>query len=137
MQLRGALDGRRPRLQSAQHYLRRRLRSAARQLQRSVVRDRPGQHLLTLTKRHRHPSTKFNAGRTPPFVEVLTLGSTFERAALESAAMGAQIAKQEQARAADHDVNPAGTYNRAGFRWGYFLLLNAIAAVIAAALFFA
>ena len=33
------------------------------------------------------------------------------------------------------EVHAAGTYARARFRWGYFLLLNAIAAAIAVALF--
>jgi hypothetical protein len=35
-----------------------------------------------------------------------------------------------------HEVHAAGTYRRGVLRWGYFLLLNGIAFVIAAALFF-
>src|SRR5260221_10108246 len=35
----------------------------------------------------------------------------------------------------DAVVHAAGTHHKASFRWGYFLLLNAIAAVIAVALF--
>lgn len=34
-----------------------------------------------------------------------------------------------------HMVNPAGTFPKGVLRWGYFLVLNAIAAVIAVALF--
>jgi hypothetical protein len=34
-----------------------------------------------------------------------------------------------------HEVHAAGTYKRGVLRWGYFVLLNAIAFVIAAALF--
>lgn len=36
---------------------------------------------------------------------------------------------------ASHVVNPAGTFPKGVLRWGYFLVLNAIAAVIAVALF--
>jgi len=36
----------------------------------------------------------------------------------------------------DAVVNPAGTHHKAGFRWGYFLLLNLIAGAIAVAIFF-
>jgi hypothetical protein len=35
----------------------------------------------------------------------------------------------------DHAVNPAGSHPRGVLRWGYFLLLNAIAGVIAVAIF--
>lgn len=34
-----------------------------------------------------------------------------------------------------HAVNPAGSFPKGVLRWGYFLVLNAIAAVIAVALF--
>ena len=34
-----------------------------------------------------------------------------------------------------HEVNPAGTHPRGVLRWGYFAVLNAIAAVVAVALF--
>lgn len=37
----------------------------------------------------------------------------------------------------EHVVNAAGTHQRGFFRWGYFVLLNAIAGVIAVAIFFA
>lgn len=37
--------------------------------------------------------------------------------------------------AADAQVNPAGSHKRGALRWGYFLLLNAIAGFIAAAMF--
>ena len=36
---------------------------------------------------------------------------------------------------ASHEVNAAGTHPRGALRWGYFLLLNAIAGVIAVAIF--
>jgi hypothetical protein len=36
-----------------------------------------------------------------------------------------------------HEVHAAGTYKRGVLRWGYFFLLNAIAFVIAAAIFLA
>ncbi len=36
---------------------------------------------------------------------------------------------------ASHEVNPAGSHPRGVLRWGYFLLLNAIAGVIAVAIF--
>lgn len=37
---------------------------------------------------------------------------------------------------ADAALHPAGAHHKASFRWGYFLLLNAIAGVIALAIFF-
>lgn len=45
--------------------------------------------------------------------------------------MSAEVSSQ------DVVVHPAGTHLKPSFRWGYFLLLNAIAAVIAVAIFFA
>ncbi len=46
----------------------------------------------------------------------------------------AKLSVEEQARA-DIQVHDAGTHKRGVLRWGYFLLLNAIAAFIAAAMF--
>jgi hypothetical protein len=53
--------------------------------------------------------------------------------------MSAEISSQPPSSAVDDDavVHPAGTHHKASFRWGYFLLLNAIAAVIAVGIFFA
>jgi hypothetical protein len=39
--------------------------------------------------------------------------------------------------AVSHEVNPAGAHPRGVLRWGYFLILNAIAAVVAVAIFIA
>jgi hypothetical protein len=36
---------------------------------------------------------------------------------------------------ATHEVNPAGTHPKGVLRWGYFLVLNAISAVVAIAIF--
>jgi hypothetical protein len=36
-----------------------------------------------------------------------------------------------------HEINPAGTHPRGVLRWGYFLILNAISAVVAVAIFVA
>jgi hypothetical protein len=37
--------------------------------------------------------------------------------------------------AASHEVNPAGTHPKGVVRWGYFLVLNAVAGVISVAIF--
>jgi hypothetical protein len=37
--------------------------------------------------------------------------------------------------AVSHEVNPAGSHPRGALRWGYFLILNAIAGVIAVGIF--
>jgi hypothetical protein len=37
--------------------------------------------------------------------------------------------------AVSHEVNPAGAHPKGVLRWGYFLILNAISAVVAVAIF--
>jgi hypothetical protein len=39
------------------------------------------------------------------------------------------------AEVVSHEVNPAGSHPRGILRWGYFIILNAISAVVAVALF--
>lgn len=53
----------------------------------------------------------------------------------DDALVADQLANSELAQ--DAQVNAAGTHTRGRLRWGYFLLLNAIAGTIAAALFVA
>lgn len=43
--------------------------------------------------------------------------------------------KTEPNASVSHQVNPAGTHPRGILRWGYFIVLNAISAVIAVAIF--
>jgi hypothetical protein len=43
--------------------------------------------------------------------------------------------KTEKSPAISHEVNAAGTHPRGILRWGYFIVLNAISAVVAVALF--
>lgn len=47
----------------------------------------------------------------------------------------APAAKTEKSSDVTHDVNAAGTHPRGILRWGYFIILNAISAVVAVALF--
>jgi hypothetical protein len=42
---------------------------------------------------------------------------------------------QKSPEAVSHQVNPAGTHPRGVLRWGYFIVLNAISAVVAVSLF--
>ncbi len=51
--------------------------------------------------------------------------------------MSAEVTSQPPPADTDQDalVHPAGTHHKASFRWGYFLLLNAIAGAIAVAIF--
>jgi hypothetical protein len=55
--------------------------------------------------------------------------------------MAAEVTEKPLSAAAlddpEHVVHPAGQYDRAGFRWGYFLVLNGISAVAAIAVFIA
>jgi hypothetical protein len=63
--------------------------------------------------------------------------ATADPAALPLAGMPAAPPVADASRPAEvsHAVNPAGTHPRGAVRWGYFLVLNAIAGVIAVALF--
>ncbi|MBM4373497.1 MAG: hypothetical protein FJ095_00315 [Deltaproteobacteria bacterium] len=47
----------------------------------------------------------------------------------------ATLTPPEAALRADAEVNPADAYRRGAMRWGYFVILNAIAAVVAVAFF--
>jgi hypothetical protein len=47
----------------------------------------------------------------------------------------ATLTPPEAALRADAEVNPADAYRRGVMRWGYFVILNAIAAVVAVAFF--
>src|SRR5262245_1305027 len=50
-------------------------------------------------------------------------------------ALKIQASEAPRAEEASHLVNPAGTHPKGVLRWGYFAVLNAIAGVIAIAIF--
>ena len=47
----------------------------------------------------------------------------------------AKIDTSQSSEDVSHQVNPAGTHPRGILRWGYFIVLNAISAVVAVSLF--
>jgi hypothetical protein len=51
------------------------------------------------------------------------------------ASAAVDVRKAEPKQDVSHEVNPAGTHPRGILRWGYFIVLNAISAVVAVAIF--
>ena len=66
--------------------------------------------------------------------QAMTTPEDRQAASVAAAPAASKLSVEEQARA-DAQVHEAGSYKRGVLRWGYFLLLNAIAAFIAAAMF--
>ncbi|MEJ7729199.1 MAG: hypothetical protein WKG00_08285 [Polyangiaceae bacterium] len=67
---------------------------------------------------------------SPPIASPSAAAEPSSRSSLAAGAQGSGTALEAQAQ-----VNAAGTHPKGALRWGYFLVLNAIAGVIAVAMF--